>query len=559
MNPDKSQRARKLACTKSAFTWAYLEKIILPNDVTFDCRDRPYLIEPMKNKKPVVGCMKATGGGFSISVGLLPSFHGLLYSRYPQGVGHYFPTDKHMRIYVKSSFDPMIRKNTRQIGQFVKTGRKGTDSAEFKTVNGKNLFLFGATITPTEEGAGKAAQLFGFQFDRLVPDETDQMEPAALSMMTRRMDNACVDGVKGKSEIRYIANPSDVDWGIDLIWQPSNQMYWFVKCLSCGHFTCPVDEFLNDPEGSIGIYKSKEAKINPLWEGYVRCSKCGRPIRNGPGEYVAKRPEVKDLDCYQWSHLCSLYVDPAKILYEFRHPPFNNLANVYRLHLGLPYSPSENKLRVQQVYQCCGFDAMSDTSKGPCAIGVDIGKPHYFVIGVRTDRENYEILKVGTRDELSEIHDLCRKFNVKSGVLDIGPEGEAQRQFQKNERFRIYLCRYNESPVREVDYNNNTGVVSVFRTGIFDKTHRLITEGKIKLPRQCRDIDEFARQCCLPVKKRIEQRTRVVYRYVTGGDGKDHYRNALNYFVIAASGSKLAIMNENFGKKIDVDNSYKRI
>ena len=66
---------------------------------------------------------------------------------------------------------------------------------------------------------------------------------------------------------------------------------------------------------------------------------------------------------------------------DFVNPPFGNLADVYRLRLGRAYSARDEKLRINDVLACCGNDSPALSHKGPCAMGVDVGKIKHIVIG----------------------------------------------------------------------------------------------------------------------------------------------------------------------------------
>ena len=96
--------------------------------------------------------------------------------------------------------------------------------------------------------------------------------------------------------------------------------------------------------------------------------------------------------------------------------------------------------------------------------------------------------------------------------------------------------------MQDVFWNNKTKTAKVYRTGIFDKTHRLLAEKQIELPRKCPEVDTFVKQVCGTAKvlETNEKTGTSVYRYRKVGSDGDHYRNALNYFALAASGSKLA-------------------
>jgi len=541
--------------------WAVKSKIRLSNNVIFSFQDRPYLEEPMGCEVPVAGAMKGTGGGFSECMGILPSLHGMRYGRYPQGVGYFFPTDTDMQDYVKSRFNPVIQNNRNAIGKYLKRGARGTDSAGLKRVGNSNLYLRGSTLMPGDEGgdAKKSTKLQGIQIDRLVVDEIDQVEPEAISKMRGRMGNAAIDGVKGKREERYIANPSDEDRGIDLYWQRSDQRYWYSRCLFCGGLTCTVKEFINDPEKSVGLYpESPDGVIR----GYMKCTKCGKPLGFNDGEYIADRPSVKDLVMYQWSHLASAYHDPARILKNFRDPPEGNLGDIYRLDLGLAYSSSDEKLRKNTVLACCGSDGMRESHPGQCAMGVDNDDRKHVVIGTRTGNDRYEIVKVATVDTFGDVHDLGLKYGVKFAVGDLRPNAESARQFQRGERYKVFLCEYTDSPLQDATFNDNNGIVKVYRTGIFDTSHGVISGGRITLPRQCAAIDDFAQQCCNCVKSKEtdKRRNRIIYRYKKTGNGNDHFRNALNYFLIAANKVRITRDKKYYRlQALVADNNYARV
>jgi hypothetical protein len=243
---------------------------------------------------------------------------------------------------------------------------------------------------------------------------------------------------------------------------------------------------------------------------------------------------------YQHSQLTSVYNDPLEILDAFRHPPEGNLADVYRLRLGFPYIAAEDRLTKAQVFDTCNDVGMYSSHKGPCAMGVDVGKIKHVVIGAKIGNDQYQILKVARVKEWHEIHDLARRFNVKSDVIDIRPYEDSAREYQKHSGHKTFLCEYKENTPQGTIYNDQSGIVAVNRTEIFDKTHRLATTpGMMTIPRICPEIQEFATQLCgaYKVLETNKRNNSAVYRYK---GKKEHYRNALNYFMLAASGGKIA-------------------
>ena len=525
----------------SAAYWANYNGIKLQSGV-FSFVNHGYQKEPMSYRGRRICYIKATGGGFT-EIEVLKSLHGMRYGRYPQGVLYLMPTNDDVKEFSKSRFNPLILANRNLIGRFV----KDTDMASLKKVGDAFLYLRGARLNQkSEEGEAESAKLRSIQVDRVVFDEIDLMDDEAIAKARGRMGHSFI-----KEEV-YISNPTQDDFGIDLIWQQSDQRHWFRQC-SCGEETCAELEF---PDC---------VKTDSSGKGYIACKKCSKPVGIWPGRWIAQKPEIKDFQGYRWSHLTSVYNDPAVVLEHFTNPPEDNLGDVYRLELGLPYSSREEKLRKSDILACCKSEIMPDRHSGPCAAGVDVGRKKHVVIGTKIDRERFELIKMVAVDTFNDVHDLFRWFNVQSAVIDLRPYEDEVRQFQKEERkIKIFLCEYSDTLIAETLWNENTKVVKVHRTGIFDASHRLITRGYISLPRQNPTIEEFARQCCncARFKEKDKRRGIEVFRYrATGSDKADHYRNALNYFYLAASGSRISRVRGAFEpqRKLVADNNYARI
>ena len=536
----------------SSATWSPKHgPLILANGAKFSFEGREYLKEYLETTCVEKVSMKATGGGYS-ECAIVRSIHGMRYGRYPQGVGYYFPTDTDMQDYVKSRFDPLIKANKEMIGKYIKSGGKGTDAASLKRIGNSNLYMRGTTMKPTDggDGARQSTKATGIQIDRAVLDEVDQMETEIIAKIRNRMGNACVDGIKGFHEFEFLGNPSDEDRGVDLLWQGSDKRYWYRYC-DCGAWTCAEIEFIDDPEKCVGFYPDKDERLRynqPI--GYIRCTKCGKPIGIRRGKYIITVPSVKTRAGFNWSHLTSEYHDPARILRDYRNPPENNFADVMRLDLGLAYSSQDEKLRKENVYNCCSNNGIPQRHDGPCAMGVDNDDNKHVVIGGRTGNERYELFKTCRVDDFEAVYDLVLRFHVKSCVVDIRPNKDSAVRFAKmcsQKGCRVFLCEYKESILQDAVFSDETGIVKCYRTGIFDESHRVFVNNHIILPRRCAEIDNYAIQCCNCVKhKDIDKRSKqVVYRYKKTGGGNDHLRNATNYFLLACK--KTGLLKRNYG------------
>lgn len=527
----------------SAGYWAAFNEIKLQVG-NFSFRNHEYEQEPMEYKGRRICYMKATQGGFT-EIEVLKSLHGMIHRKYPMGVLYMFPTSDDVNEFSKSRFNPLILANRLNIGRFVKK----TDTASLKKINEAFLYLRGARLSqkvgPSSD-VDESTKLRSIPVDKIVFDEVDLMEEEVQEKARQRMGHSLV-----KEEV-YISNPTIPDFGIHRIFQQSDQRYWWRECQSCGEWTCAEKSF---PEC---------VKIRSDGTGYIGCIKCGKEVFIKDGKWIPDVPANSDfMHGYQWSQLSSVFNDPAEILANFTDPPEGNLGDVYRLRLGLPYSSKEEKLRKSDVLACCGSDIMGTGHNGPCAMGVDVGKIKHVVIGVKIDNKRYELVKVARCENFGEIHDLAKKFNVKSAVIDLRPYEETVRKFQREEKYRMSLCEYSDTLIQETIWNDKTGVVKVHRTSIFDATHRLITENQLTLPRQCPAIEQFAVQCCncARFEEKNKRTKQTVFRYRDTGDKKigAHYRNALNYFLLAASGWKIGRVGSTKNRQTVAVNDYARV
>jgi hypothetical protein len=502
--------------------------------------------------------MKAPQMGESLAE-IIDTLHGMKTGRYPLGVLHLLPTKATVEEFGKAKYGPILSKNKTTIGKYIKAGAKGVDSASLKQIRDSFLYLRSATLEDDESGDGKrSSQLASISVDKVTLDEVEQMSLQAIALALSRMDASEVQ------ESVYIGNPGGEDSGIHLIFKQSDQRQWFRRC-DCvkGDLSAWTCAELTFPDCVQEYPDAEERSRNGLHRGFIACRKCGKPVPswNGPGSalWIPQKPSVTDFDGYQISHLSSKFHDPMEILKKFENPPYGDIGGVYRMELGLPFSAAEDKMRLHTVLDNCGSYISANSHAGPCIMGVDVGLIKHVVIGIKTGHDKYEILRVAKCRTFDEITDLRRRYNVKSTVVDIRPYEDEARKFQKFEKTqgnRVFLCQYVESALREFDFNDDTGVVKTYRTGIFDNSHRLMSNGNIVLPRKDSSIQEFAEQYCNCEKYPDKDRNgATVMRYRPCGDMKqsEHYRNATNYFLLAAVKSTIVKSSRHSGQNDVVD------
>jgi hypothetical protein len=380
------------------------------------------------------------------------------------------------------------------------------------------LYLRGARSTAKIGGMKRtSSQLKSVPVDRLVFDEVDEMEPAMIDLALERLSHSSV-----KEEI-YLSTPTIPDYGVDKLFQQSDQRHWFIRCSKCGCETCLELEF--------------PACLEELPDGRVirLCQRCrDNEIHPRDGRWVSLYPDrTKDMVGWKISQLNSLYVDPGKILKLFRDPPGGNISEVYNSKLAQAHISAENRLTVSEIISLCGEEPVAESDPGPCFLGADIGSLIHCVIGKRRRDKAGQIVYVGAFPDWSHLNSLMKQFNVVRAVIDALPETRLARDFARQHRGKVYLCYYQEHQKGAYFWNDKEMTVVANRTEALDASHTELSQGLVIFPRQCETMNEFARHCANVARVLKTDPETGLSRYVYLKTGYDHFRHAQSYECMA--------------------------
>lgn len=500
-----------------AWAWAHYSKIKLVGG-SFATLGAEFQVEMLQSEARRQCIRKATQM-CGTEAYVLKTLHGLIYCNFPRGVLYLFPTADDVIDFSTSRFDPLIKDNPVAIGRHI----RDTNRANLKRIGRAYLYFRGARLGQVIEKAKKSStKLKSIPVDMVVFDEVDEMSPTAIDMAKARMARSEIKG-----EV-YLGNPTIPAYGIDAIYEGSDQRIWMIRCRHCNYETCLELEF--------------PTCLKRRVDGSVirACRKCGQEVFPGDGRWVARYPaRSKDMVGWWISHLSSIFIDPKELLDAWENPETNK-QEFYNLDLGLAYVAAENKLTLNDIYECCNNEPMSYNHKGPCALGIDVQgekKGCHVVIGCKSSKRSVKILYMARLSLFNDIHDAAKKFNVRCAVIDQEPETRAAKDFAKKESYPVYLCKYKESQRKAPAFDEKEGLVSVNRTEVCDATHNLVadTETSFILPRRCSEIEEYAKQMCSIVKVLDEDPQTGARKYVYRRTGQDDYRHATNYFHLALS------------------------
>lgn len=486
----------------------------------FTFEGHEYQIDMLK-ENAIRQCYKKGAQMGLTEINVLKTLHGLLFGRYPQGVLYLFPSVNDVTDFSKGRFGPLVSDNEDIASQV-----SSTDAVGVKRIRKSMLYLRGARVTGKIEGIKRtSSQLKGVPVDRLVCDEVDEMEASMVELAIERLGHSLV------KEEAYLSTPSIPDFGIDKLYNESDQRVWMIKCSHCGTETCLELEF---PSSLIELSDGRVIRA---------CKQCKKEIFPKDGHWIAQYPNrSKDLVGWWISQLNSVYVDPAKILKAYNDATKRNLQEFYNSKLGMAYISAENRLTVQDVYANCCRDLMQTRDNGPCALGIDVGAMLNVVVGYRPREEVLQVCYLAQVSSFNDLHDIAKRFNVQCAVIDMEPETRKARDWQGSEEFPIFLCDYQHSVTSGPRWDEEKKLLRVHRTESLDNVHHMISSsGLLILPRRCEEVEEFAKQVTNIAKVLEEDQETGSREYLYRRLGVDHYAHALNYFILASSKIDIAV------------------
>src|SRR5712691_3416976 len=273
---------------------------------------------------------------------------------------YFFPTKTDVQYFSRTRVASLLADNP-----FLEKLMADTDTVGLKKIGDAFLYFRG---TQSKIGMKSVPS------DMNVLDELDEMTPEAKKFVNERLAHS------DYKRIIELSNPSLPEYGIDEVFQRSDQRHWQMKCPSCGAWTSLEKEF--------PVKLGQEVRIilpRPDGTFYRACPKCGAELDLAAGEWVPDYPG-RLIHGYQISQLFSSKVDPGEILKEYRTTKFPD--RFYNLKIGIPWADLDRRLDVPSILSLCGEAPMLEGSQGPCSMGVDTGKDLHVVI-LQGDHEDY--------------------------------------------------------------------------------------------------------------------------------------------------------------------------
>ncbi len=485
-------------------TWAVRRIRLDGRPFRFDGHE--YLRAIYNDTSPHIALSKAAQIG-GTTWGVLRSLHSCL-----QGLNvvYFFPTRSDVLEFSKSRVNPLLADNP-----FLAKMLVDTDTAGLKRIGDAHLHF---------RGMVSKVQLKNVPADLIVFDELDEATPESRQVALERLAHSDF------KRIIELSNPSLPAYGIDEVFQRSDQRHWHLRCPGCGEWTA-LDKAFPQKLG-------QEVKIilpRPDGTFYRACPKCEAELDLGAGEWVADFPG-RPIHGYRISQLFSSKVDPGEILQEYRTTRFPD--RFFTLKIGIPWADLERRLDASTVLGLCQdrplLEKAEEGDKGWFSMGVDTGRAlHVVVLRSDLDSEQEEVVHLGVCHEFAELDALMGRFRIASCVIDGLPETHATRAFARRHAGKVFLCFFNESQRGAPAWNGDQ--VAVNRTEILDASRATVREKKVVLPRRVPIVEEFAQHMTCDAKVLDEDEDTGIKKYRYIRTGENHFSMAFTYALLATT------------------------
>ena len=489
--------------------WAHKKRLNLRDGIVFSLKDMSYLFDIISCDKKISNCKK--GAQMCLTTAqFVRAIHACKYRKYDQNIMYMMPTVTAVERLSKVSLDPIFQYNP----WIMKKG--DTNTTMCREINGRSIVMVGAQPKKVGgSGTKDTDNLRSIPCDLIMRDELDLMDMDMVYMSKQRLKRS-----RFGHEVNF-ASPTYPGYGIDKLYEESDQRKWQIKCQSCGKYTCLGDTW-------------PECIIQVAGKWIRSCMHCHKEIFVIDGSWQADFSGRREAGFWV-SGLLSPLADLDEYMYQFNNVEGTNMSEFMRSTLGIATTEAENQLDEATILSRCTSNPNQMVSTCETAMGVDMGKKIHVEIGVRTAREAYDIICVAELDTLSELHDLAMKMNVHFAVIDSGPYDHGVREFQKTEPYTIYLCQYSETSPGKPKFDSKTGTVKVNRNEWMDKVHTTYINNNIRIPRPSNVINEYARQMTKTAKTIITHPDTGMTKPRWIKIGPDHHYHGTLYFLLAAS------------------------
>lgn len=413
---------------------------------------------------------------------------------------HTLPTADFSLDFVKSKVDPIIRANSD-----IFDINKRIDSTRHKQM-GLSHFFYRGTYTE-KEGISITA-------DVIINDEYDRSDLNVVGVFESRLDFSDY-----KAKWRF-SNPSVPKYGVDALFQESDQRHWFIKCSHCNEW-----QFMSWP-GSIDFKRAM-----------FICLKCKKEITDEDrinGLWIQKYKN-RDMHGYWVSQLFCVWHTAKDILNKYKTQKRDVF---YNFTIGVPYVGSDVSVRREHILRCLEETSLSSSKSQTKVVGIDQGGTFHIVVGGLDGIDR--IYTVSSWNEVTEeIGKIKPELCVIDGLPETAKVAELQDKFGSNVIFPSF---YKDNPAdprihrwekqrKEKAYS----AVYIDRFRSIDNLMAEVFEGKIRIYMTSKSpmVEVLIAHFEGMYRTQKENKHGQTVNLWESSTKNDHFVHAMNYWVAA--------------------------
>lgn len=414
-------------------------------------------------------------------------------------VAYLFPTRAALSDFSKERFGALPSESEHLENLF----SSGYDDVGFKQAGASYLYL---------RGTHSKKSLKSFPADFLVLDEYDEMDPVAVAMADKRLRASLV-----KRKL-VLSTPMLPGRGIHELYLQSDQRVWEVPCPHCGAWQ-EMDFWRDVYADGVGYEEWRHWDTERLWQATftVMCQTCGGALdRFADGRWIARRPEITRIRGYHIPPLAFPSVGLAELAVKAISDNPEEIAELYRSDLGLPYEAGGSKVTDTMLALLSTDLEHGELPTGATwkqtTMGVDVGKGRFFyrISSTGPDKRRY-VRAMGIVRQWSDLDTLMKQYKVRRCVVDMNPEINAAPAWAATHKGRVLLAQYPTSAglkatlfMPEVDKLED--VVSINRTMAMDQVYAAIASGDEVWPKTIHSNRDIAAHLKAPVRVEVKDK-----------------------------------------------------
>lgn len=488
----------------SLLAWVVNNDMKTEHGQPLDFYDHPFLIDIYDDDSDDIVMIKSAQVGGTIWA-TVASAHEVTHEK--RNSIYVFPTKGSIvNDFVVPKVNPLIERN-KFISRHIKQ-----DTQKLKQF--ENNFLF-------YRGAFDERDAISISADTVWSDEYDRSNTRVVRTYRSRTENS------KHPKFRTFSNPSAMGFGIDLLYEGSDQMHWMVTCEHCGH--CFYLDW--DPANTTGI-DPRCHTIDTEREIYA-CGSCKQEISDEArrnGFWRARYPNRKRRG--YWINQLMRPDRPASRIMQQWEDDKNIPGYVYNFILGKAYTPADALIeRSLFVNANTGLSV----PKNEVYIGVDVGHTKHII--VMTPEGVVDVL---TFKDWEQVEALFLTLNASCMVIDAMPDITTPRKLATKYPGRIYLAEfdYNSTRKKPVLFNppKRKGFVKIQRTDIMDLIVGELRQRMLQLHLPGDKLEQLIEHSIVMVRiqeKDEDGKGKLKVFWVTQGDAPDHFWFALVYARVA--------------------------